>query len=793
MPPVPLLDPRVAAALAAVLLGLALLAAARHPAGVVRFRWAVLCALALVSLAAAAVLVRVDPPGLRLRIDASTEPLLPRRDPGRALYEESIRHFGADEIFVIAMMCEGDVFSRENLEALRRVNDRVARVEGVKNVQSLADVYSFRYVTEEDWIEVRPFLEEVPADPAALAELRERALQNPVYRRALVSDDARAAALNVAFRTMSDADFIAADLDGQIAAILAEEAAPGRRFHVAGRPHVKTQVFHVMLRDLRLLLPLAVAAMALASGLAFGSLRSVLLPLATALTGVLWTAAALALLDRPLTILTTLLGPTLIVMGCIYAVHVYARFEEDLALLPDPVAAARHGMAHLVRPVLVAGLTTMIGFGALLYTDVPAVFELGAFAVFGVAAMTLVALTGVPATLASLPRPRRRAAAPLAERLGAALDARLDLLATASSQHPGLVIAIWGALALGALAVIPRIEIDTDYLSFFDEDAPVRRDFDAVNRSLAGAVPIYVPLAGGGPGAFREPELLRRVEALQARLDAVPGVSRTASFLDTLRLLNRAIEADDPAAERIPDTREEVTELIFMVPKGELGRLTNVDQSRINLLVRTGAVGSHAVRELVARLEAELDAAGLPADVQAGVTGNAILVNRGADGIAAGQPLTVGAAALTILALVAAMLGLRLGLVAMVPNVVPVLLFFGLLGLGVAPLSLPTSLIGSVALGITIDDTAHYLFRWRHERRTGADAAGAVHATTRRVGRAIAITSVMLCLGFLVVALSGFATLREFGLLSTATMLICVIADLTLLPALLARFGRAVG
>ena len=105
-----------------------------------------------------------------------------------------------------------------------------------------------------------------------------------------------------------------------------------------------------------------------------------------------------------------------------------------------------------------------------------------------------------------------------------------------------------------------------------------------------------------------------------------------------------------------------------MVPKGELGRLTNVDQSRANLVVRTGAVGSHAVRDLVSKLEAEIAAAGLPADVRAGVTGNAILVNRGADGIAAGQPFTVGAAALTIFALVAAMLGVKLGLLAMVPG-----------------------------------------------------------------------------------------------------------------------------
>lgn len=790
MRPVPWVEPLPFAAGAAAALGLALGAVAWRPAAVVRWRFAVLAGLAVVSLAALAVLVRASPPGLRLRIDASTEPLLPARDRARAFYDEAVRHFGADEIFVIAMECD-DVFRRDHLEALRRVGDAIARLDGVRSVQSLVNVYSFRWVAEEDWIEVRPFLEEIPDDPEALAALRARALADPVYRRTFVSDDGRAAAVNVAFRSMTDAEFIAADLDSEIAKILASEAGAERRFHVAGRPHVKTHVFHGMVRDLRLLLPLAIVAMALASGLAFGSLRSVLLPLATAVTGNLWTFAALALLDRPITLLTTLLGPTLVVMGCVYAVHVYARFEEDLATHGEPPAAARASLAHLVRPVLVAGLTTAIGFAALLITDVPAVFDLGAFAVFGVGAMTVVALAGVPATLAVLPAPRRRAVAPLAERLADALDARLALLARASSRHPSRVIALWALAGLASAAVLPRIEIDTDYLSFFDEDAPVRRDFEAVNRSLAGAVPLYVPLAAGEPGAFRDPELLRRVEALQARLDAVPGVSRTISFLETLRLLNRAIERDDPAAERIPDTREEVAELLYMVPKGELARLANVDQSRANLIVRTGEVGSAAMRALVARLEAEVAAAGLPADVRAGVTGNAILVNRGADGIAAGQPWTVGAAAVAILLLVAPMLGsLRLGVLAMAPNLLPVLLFFGLLGFGVAPLSLPTSLIGSVALGITIDDTAHYLFRWKHERRLRADAADAIDETTRRVGRAIAITSVMLCLGFGVIALSGFASLREFGWLSALTLAICVVADLTLLPALLARFGR---
>jgi predicted RND superfamily exporter protein len=116
----------------------------------------------------------------------------------------------------------------------------------------------------------------------------------------------------------------------------------------------------------------------------------------------------------------------------------------------------------------------------------------------------------------------------------------------------------------------------------------------------------------------------------------------------------------------------------------------------------------------------------------------------------------------------------------MVPNLVPVLCFFGLLGLGVAPLSLPTSLIGSVALGITIDDTVHTLVRYRSERRAGLSPDAAVLLTTRRVGRAIATTSLVLVAGFLVIALSGFATLREFGALSALTMTMCLACDLTL-------------
>jgi predicted RND superfamily exporter protein len=783
-------DPAAFAAGAGALISAALIAASLRPDWVVRWPRVVLGLLLVVTLGASAILVRPRPLGLRLTIDPSTEPLLPAGDPGTGVYRKAVLDFGDDQIFVVAMECE-DVFRSENLVALRRVSDAISRIEGVRGVKSLVKVTSFRYVPEQDWIEVGPFIEEIPKQVQALSELRRRALANPMYRQILVSEDGRTAAINVSFRKMTDREFIAADIDGRIRAILDAESEDGRRFHVSGRPHVKSRMYHIMTRDLALLIPLALVVVSVVLGSIAGTVRGLALPLATVSLAVVWTFGAIALLERPLTVLTVLLAPTLVAVGSVYGVHVVNRYEEVAALGGERRALALRCVRQMILPVLIAGLTTMVGYAALLDTDVPAVFETGAFSVLGIASVTLISLTGVPAALALLPvrAGGRRERSWLAERLGALLERGLAALARFAQRRPRPVILAWSAITLVALAAVPSIVIDTDYLSFFDAHAEVRREFDAINRLLAGAVPLYVVLEGGTPGALREPAVLRRIEALQARIDALPGVSRTLSFLDGLRVLNRAIEADDPGEERLPDTRGGVTELLFMFPKGDLARFSTVNQSAANLIVRTGEVGSAAMRALTQRIEATLDGGTLPEGIRAAVTGNAILLNRAADGVARSQPRTVGVAAFAIFGLLS--VGLRsprLGLVAMIPNVVPVVIFFGILGLGVAPLSLPTSLIGSVALGIAIDATAHYLVRYRAERRAGCSPEQAVQRTGVRVGRPIAIAAAMLVLGFLSVCFSEFATLRQFGFLSALTMTVCLLTDLLLLPALLVRW-----
>jgi predicted RND superfamily exporter protein len=784
--------PQVFALAAGTLLALGLCFAAWRPQQVVRRAQLVLLLVALVSALALGALLRLDPPGIRLQIDPSTEPMLPRSDPAKDDYRAAVRDFGDDEIFVIAMETS-DVFTAENLAALRQVSDRIAQLPEVREVKSLARVTSFRWVPADAWIEIRPLIQEIPSDPAALAALRERALGDPLLRRTLVSEDGRAAALNVSFRKLTDREFIAAGLDARIQRILEQESLNGRRFHVAGRPHVKSQVYHLVLRDLALLMPLAVAGIAAVLSLCLGSWRGVVLPLGAVLIATLWTFGAIALLERPLTILTVILAPNLIAIGSVYGVHVIIRYEEEALRVADSPAAALACLQHITTPVLISGLTTVIGFGALLVTDVPAVFELGAFSVLGVACVTLLCLTAIPAALALLPLPARAARQGfmrrISQRIQLVFSAVLRALNRSSARYSRSVIALWVLLSALAVWMVPRVKIDTDYLSFFDESSRVRRDFEAVNRLLAGAVPIYVVIGGETTGAMREPEALRAVERLEQRVEGIPGVTHAASIVDVVRALNSAVEAGDPAQERIPATRAGVAELLQLVPKGDAQRLLTTDHARANLVVRTGTVGSEAVLALASSLERAVAEVGLPASLSSSVTGNAILLSRSADRIASGQMQAVCLAAGSIFLLILAGLrSLPLAVIAMIPNVVPVLLFFGLLGAGLAPLSLPTSLIGSVALGIAIDDTVHYIVRYRAERMTGRDSEEASRRASQSVGTAIVTTCAMLVAGYSIIALSGFATLREFGLLSAGTMLLCLVTDLILLPALLMRW-----
>ncbi|MDP6977090.1 MAG: MMPL family transporter [Myxococcota bacterium] len=776
---------------AAAITALAIAFACLRPEAIVRHaRW-VFAVVAVVSALALLALIRFDPPGLTIDVDPASEPLINPADPGIAVYDRAILDFGHDDLYIVVMESQ-DTFARENLEALHRLTHRLRGLPGVASVQSLARVLSVEHDTATDTLRIRNLMDRVPRTDDAITSLRRRALEDPIYRKVLLSPDARATALNISFQPMTDGDFVERDLDGRIAALLSDETNATRRFYVAGRPHVRARAYHQMVGDIIRLIPVAVAVAALTMGFMTGSIFGVLIPLASCSMSTLWVFGAMASLGIDVNLITLVLGSLMICIGSVYGVHVYARFER-LAGGDVPVDSPALACLRYTRmPVLMAGTTTGIGFAALLLADIPATNELGWFSILGVASVTLLSLTFVPAAMSKIPLPLRDRGRLRASRwFSARLEGWLTRFEHLALERTGSVLTAWGLATLFALAAIPSIAIDTDVITFFKANSDVRTDFAAVNRLITGAVPIYVMIDGHEEGTFREPMNLAHARRVQEQLEALPGVSAVLSSIDFVRLANRASHGDDPAFDRIPDTRAGVAEATFMLPKTELRRFANSNHSRINLIVRTGEAGSAAVRKLEAEIHRVLDDAELPAGFETRVSGNAVLLNRSADGIAENQATQVGFAAGAIFLLIWTVFrSPRVAAIAMVPNIAPVLIFFGLLGSGVARLSLPTSLIGSIALGIAIDDTMHFLAAYRAERDAGRNAREAASVCIRSVGRPIVLTSIMLVVGFAMILISGFATLQEFGVLTAFTMAVCLVTDLLLLPALLVKLDR---
>jgi hypothetical protein len=255
---------------------------------------------------------------------------------------------------------------------------------------------------------------------------------------------------------------VAAGLDESVRTILAAEATPGRSFFVTGRQHVKARAADIMLHDVFRLIPLAVVVGTLVAWVITGSLRAAAIPVGASLVATLWTFGTLALVGQSLNLITIVLGPMLICIGSVYGVHVLARYDVLAAELGDAPRAAAACIADTILPVMISGVTTIIGFAALLVSPQPAIGEFACYSILGVAAMSLVAVTGVPALLAMLPRPA--AAGPpggrISRRLGRGIERLVAAVATLATQRPTPILVLWAALTIAAACAIPHIVVD---------------------------------------------------------------------------------------------------------------------------------------------------------------------------------------------------------------------------------------------------------------------------------------------------------------------------------------------
>ena len=719
---------------------------------------------------------------LRVSFDNSYDIWFVGDDPALVAYDDFVEEFGPDAAIVVVLPTPASPYSPAALGAVDRLSREFALLPGVVDVWSLT-------TAEAMWenggaIEVGKLVDSLPPAtlaPDEIATVREQVDTSPLYGP-LVSEDETATVLVLTVEPDQESFEPTAALVQEVRRRV-EEVGGGA---LAGAPVLDEATYRYSQRDLLRYGPAMLLLVVVALFLIFRSVAAILFSLGVVLLSALWSYGFMGWMGWDASVLTTVLVPMLAAVGIADSIHLLQQLRQQGGA--GAPGALRRAYVAVLRPCLITSITTAAGMAALGAALMPAMRQLGLVAAVGVMAAFVLTVAGVPVCLSTVPT---RMLGGLARPLPAA--GRTQRLTGLAIRHRrAVVLAAVLAAALSGLG-IARLDTGTRLLSYFFESDPVFRDAVAADRALGGAHPLQVLVEARGDGDLLEPPAMERIEAIGRLLDSMPATGKPLSGLDFVAEARRVFRGDPPGVLARPGTAAEAAQLLLLLdPGNDQIRYLSLDNRRARIEIPVAASSYEALVAELPRLEAELD--GIAGDVvDARVTGLALLMGRMEAYLLASQLRSFGLAFVLVIGTIALLFrSVRVGVLSTIPNLLPLALVLGTMGWLGIQLDATTAMVAPILLGIAVDDTVHLLQAVLAERRTGAGVPEAFTAAAGRVGRTLAMTTVVLVVGFLTPLLGSFKPNLHFALLASLALVLALLADLVVFPAVAALAPRLV-
>jgi predicted RND superfamily exporter protein len=755
------------------------------PTLICRHPWAIVAAVLVLSLAALAQIVDIRTGEVRLSVDPSDERLLGHNNEGWEFYQSARRQFGNDETILVAVESK-NVFSTKTAGLVKRLTDRLSELDGVQSVVSLSNALTFR--ATDIGLDIAPLMKRVPETPEESEALRREALSNKIIADTLVSREGDTTGIVVNLDNAQGYGFLR-KVNAELDEIVRQEAQDTRVW-VTGTPRIKLATTNIILDDLVRFPPMIALVMMVLLWLFVRSVTGVLIPLITVIISVVWTVATVIALGYSLNIVTALVPPLLMILTLSYAMYVVTDLGRA-GIVPDVVETEiAEGLRNILLPVMLAGLTTAVGFLSLCLSSLPAIREFGLFSVIGVIYATILSLTLAPSLILLFGR-GSRSDVNVSEHAGSALmDHAIQRVARFDARHRAAIFVVAGIVAVIAVGGMTQLSVGTEHITNFRPDSQVRQAFEQANDRLNGINPVSVIVHADYPDAFKQPANLEQIEMLQKWLEKQPEVGGVISLVDYIKAVNSAFNGNDPALRTIPDSRKKVSQLLFFTDSDETERLVDRGYQTLNIMIRAKVIDSGDVKALVDRIRKRLGQ--LPEHLHARTIGNAVLLNQAIDDIMWGQVQSVFTTLLIVYGMLATLfLSLRIGLIALIPNILPVVVYFGVLGITGISLNPSTSLIAPMVIGVAIDDTVHYFARLNSIARKYPDPQTSTIMALKAVGRPMTYTSLSLCVGFLLLTSSDLRMQAQVGAMASFALLVAWLSDIFLTPALCSKLKIA--
>jgi predicted RND superfamily exporter protein len=683
-------------------------------------------------------------------------------------YNRFLDEFGTDEIVVVAFRDE-DVFTVENFALIDAISHDLERLPHVRRVISLttAEIVSGK----DDSVDFQDLMPALPSTPEELATIRSRTFADPIILAAEID------------HIIGEFDYKTALLE-QVRSLLAEhESRTGKTFSIAGTAVLDDAVFRYTQRDQTMFFPVMIAIIVFVMYGMFRRVATTFLPLAVVVIAVIWTYGFMALLGYKINVISTIIGPLLMAVGIADSMHVIADYLQEVSQ-PNAsrIESIERSFGNVLGPCLMTTLTTMLGLLCLLSADLVPIRQFGVVAAFGVLSALLVTILLLPILLAAIPLSR------VVSRERIQNGHFTQLLGWLGEWHAARTALVLLACALAvapAVYSLRQITIGTNSLDYFRRNDPVRLGTEWIDRSIGGTTSLEFLIEADADDALTDPALLERMESFQTYLRSVPGITKVFSVTDMLKTLNRAFHGGAEDAFRIPDSAGAVAqELLIVEGSRDLDALLSRDRSRARITARVAMDASRELAHDMPKVEARMHQV-FGNDVEVTATGIVHLMHQMEGYLLSSQIKSFGLAFVVVtLVMAVAFRSLKLGGLAMIPNLLPIVCVLALMpALGIS-LDVGTVMLAGVALGLVVDDTTHFLYRLKEERRRTADTRAAIGRAMSLAGRPIVFTSIVLSLGFSVLVFGSFNPVTHFGVLAGMIVMLAVVFDLVVLPAL---------
>jgi len=785
----------------------------RYVRFVLRHRALVLAVCALVTFAAVAMLSQAV-------VASSVGKLFFGESPAFLRYLERVRQFGTDDVIILAIE-DLDVLDPATLDRLEAATDAIRDNAEVERITSILSAQRVRVI--DGTLTAKSYATEARAHPERKDALLADLIADELAGGLLISKDGRSTVMIVelyvdAGRPAEDGPALVAHfVDALIAA-----GFPAERIHRAGFTAIMSEMLVQTDYTFKTIFPAVVLVLLLVVWVMFRRLWPVAIAMGISLIAVLWTMGISVAIDREISIMHSITPIVILIVGFSDVIHLCSAYLLELSHGKGKDDAILASADDVGRACFYTSLTTFFGFVGMSFVPTPVFRALGIILGSGVAIALLLAVTVVPIIFSFMrqPKPWRVGAT---SRVQAALDRVLNAMSNAATRHPWTVIGAF-VVAFGfSVYGLAHLEIDAAFTERLADDNQLVRDTDFFEEHFtpSNLMQVYVqatgpgvveavdddefgdlsmddpdfedfedsgePVAQTGKNALFEPSLFARLAQLQRQIEARDDVISVTSLIDLYERMHKELTAGQPEAGALPTTRRGLSEyaLLFELGGGQnLDRLVDFDRRTAVLSLR---LKNEAARE--ARVTGDavhaLAKETLGADAEVEPSGIVYLMGDWLDEVISGQRrgLIFTFTAIAIFMCIG-LRSVRVGLWSMVPNALPLLMLGGILGLLWDKVDSDNLILAMLAIGIGVDDTVHFMMRYKIEAARTADRRLALQRTFDFAGRAIVMTTVVLGAGFAPMMLSDYVTTARLGSLLPLTLTLALVADLLLVPAL---------